>query len=208
MKESSIFKARTFTFFSDSVLCLGRFHQHPNANESWKNRLKWIATDERYRDYDGISGEPTRFQWNIFPGLTTLQLYGKVSDLLHRLRENQKISQEQFYSFRCSTAFLVTRKTIKQKYSENAKVRNCKEIWYRTIVICWSRFREEVVFYGRDQEFGIISRKRCWWNSPKLDDQFSLSQVHCLGVSSKAKGTENCRFSLLLTKKHVRLFSA
>ena len=24
--------------FEDSVLCLGKIHQHPNANESWKNR--------------------------------------------------------------------------------------------------------------------------------------------------------------------------
>ena len=30
-----------------------------------------------YRDYDGINGEPTEFEWNIFPGFTTLQLCGK-----------------------------------------------------------------------------------------------------------------------------------
>ena len=24
-------------------------------------------------------GEPTEFEWNIFPGFTTLQLYGKVT---------------------------------------------------------------------------------------------------------------------------------
>ena len=62
--------------FSDSVLCLGKIHQHPNANESWKNRIEWITTSQSYRDYDGISGEPTEFEWNIFPGFDTLQLYG------------------------------------------------------------------------------------------------------------------------------------
>ena len=45
--------------FSDSVLCLGKIHQHPNANESWKERIEWITTSQSYRDYDGISGEPT-----------------------------------------------------------------------------------------------------------------------------------------------------
>ena len=30
--------------FSDSVLCLGKIHEHPNANESWKNRIEWITT--------------------------------------------------------------------------------------------------------------------------------------------------------------------
>ena len=73
--------------FSDSVLCLGKIHQHPNANESWKNRIEWITTSQSYRDYGGLSGEPTEFEWNIFPGFTTLQLYGKVTDPLSRLGE-------------------------------------------------------------------------------------------------------------------------
>ena len=38
-----------------------------------------------YRDYDGINGEPTEFEWNIFPGFTTLQLCGTVNDLLSDL---------------------------------------------------------------------------------------------------------------------------
>ena len=38
-------------------------------------------------DYDGIKGEPTEFEWNIFPGFTMLQLCGKVTDLLSRLGE-------------------------------------------------------------------------------------------------------------------------
>ena len=51
--------------FSDSVLCLGRVHQHPQSNEAWKDRIGWIITDESYRDYDGINGEPTESEWNI-----------------------------------------------------------------------------------------------------------------------------------------------
>ena len=73
--------------FSDSVLCLGKIHQHPQSNEAWKERIGWIITDTSCRDYDGINGEPTEFEWNIFPGFTTLQLCGKVTDLLSRLGE-------------------------------------------------------------------------------------------------------------------------
>ena len=47
---------------SDSVLCLGKIHQNPDANESWKRKIGWITTSQRYRDYDGISGEPTVFE--------------------------------------------------------------------------------------------------------------------------------------------------
>ena len=34
---------------------------------------------------DGINGEPTEFEWNIFPGFTSLQLCGRVTDLLSDL---------------------------------------------------------------------------------------------------------------------------
>ena len=71
--------------FSDSVLCLGKIHQHPESNEAWKKRIEGITTDKSYRDYDGINGEPAQFEWNIFPGFTTLQLCGKVNDLTERL---------------------------------------------------------------------------------------------------------------------------
>ena len=68
--------------FSDSVLCRGKVHQHPESNEAWKKRIEWIINEKSYRDHDGINGEPTEFEWNIFPGFTTLQLCGKVTDLL------------------------------------------------------------------------------------------------------------------------------
>ena len=86
MKESSIFNARK-SVFSDSVLCLGRIHQNPESNKAWEQRIGLITSSQIYRDFDGISGEPTEFEWNIFPGFDTLQFYGKVKDLLSRLGE-------------------------------------------------------------------------------------------------------------------------
>ena len=71
--------------FSDSVLCLRRILQHPESNEAWKNRIARVKSVKSYREYDGINGEPTEFEWNIFPGFTTLQLCGKINDLLSDL---------------------------------------------------------------------------------------------------------------------------
>ena len=73
--------------FSDSVLCLGMVLQHPESNEAWQNRIAGIQSGKSYRDYDAINGESTEFEWNIFPGFTTLQLCGKVNDLLSDLGE-------------------------------------------------------------------------------------------------------------------------
>ena len=64
--------------FSDSVLCLGRILQHPDSNEAWKNRIAGVKAEKSYRDYGGINGEPTEFEWNIFPGFTTLQPCGET----------------------------------------------------------------------------------------------------------------------------------
>ena len=68
--------------FSDSVLCLGKVLQHPECNEAWKNRVAGVRAEKSYRDYDAVSGETTEFEWNNFPGFTTLQLCDKVSNLL------------------------------------------------------------------------------------------------------------------------------
>ena len=73
--------------FSDSVLCLGKVLQHPESNEAWKNRVAGARSGKSYRDFDAINGEPTELKWNIFPGFKTLQLCGKVNDLLSRLGE-------------------------------------------------------------------------------------------------------------------------
>ena len=90
MKESSIFNARNSTSFQ-ILYCVLEIHQNPESNEAWKKRIEWITSSPSYRDFDGISGEPTEFEWNIFPEFDTLQLYGKVKDLLSRLGETSEI---------------------------------------------------------------------------------------------------------------------
>ena len=63
--------------FSDSSLCLGKILEHPESNEASKKRIQGVMSEKSYRDYDGINGEPTEFEWNIFPRFRTVQLCGK-----------------------------------------------------------------------------------------------------------------------------------
>ena len=74
--------------FSDSVLCLGKVLQHPECNEAWKNRVAGVRAERDYSDFKDVKGESTEFEWNIFPGFTSLQLCDRISDLLSSLGQS------------------------------------------------------------------------------------------------------------------------
>ena len=233
--------------FSDSVLCLGKIHQHPESNEAWKRRIEWTITDQSYRDYDGINGDPTgkvvqhpecneawknrvagvraersyrdydaingestKFEWNIFPGLTTLQLCGKVTDLLSSLGETPETFTGRI--LQCSTTFPVTVKAIKKNVWQMLK---SSAYLQRSLVLDSGHLLVQVpkrngILWKRivHKEFGIVSRSKCCWNSLKADVLFSVQQLHCPGVISKAKDTENCRYILLLIRTRLGQFFA
>ena len=71
--------------FSDSVLCLGKMNENPQSNMAWEDRLTWFKSSSEYRALDKIDGEPMEFEWNIFPGFTTLQLCNKVQEFLSKM---------------------------------------------------------------------------------------------------------------------------
>ena len=87
MKLLSIFNAQKSTSSRIQCCALEVFFNILNPTKLGKKRIGWIVTDKSCRDYDGNNGGPTEFEWNIFPGFTTLQLCGKVTDLLSRLGE-------------------------------------------------------------------------------------------------------------------------
>ena len=45
--------------FSDSVLCLGRMHQHPEAIDAWKKKIEWFTDTAHCRELDRTTGS----QW-------------------------------------------------------------------------------------------------------------------------------------------------
>ena len=121
--------------FSDSVLCFGRIHQHPESNEAWKKRIEGTTTDQSYRDFDGINGEPTEFEWNIFPGFTTLQLYNKITDLLSNLGETPETFTGRILFMSMFNDISLTEKAIKKNVWQMPE-----SLKYLTMVIYWTRF--------------------------------------------------------------------
>ena len=108
--------------FSDSVLCFGKVLQHPESNEAWKNRVAGARSEKSYRDYDSINGESTEFEWNIFPGFTTLQLCDKVNDLLSNLGQTPATFTGRILLMSMSNDIFCERKGNKEECLANARV--------------------------------------------------------------------------------------
>ena len=73
--------------FSDSVLCLGKVNQNPTSNTVWEQQLDWFKSSSEYRALYTIDGQPMEFEWNIFPGFTTLQLVQEVQKFMNKMSE-------------------------------------------------------------------------------------------------------------------------
>ena len=73
--------------FSESVLCLGKMNQNPTSNTVWEQQLGWFKDSSQYRTLDTIDGEPMDFEWNVFPGITTLQLFQEVQKFMNKMSD-------------------------------------------------------------------------------------------------------------------------
>ena len=85
MIKSSVYRMQRAYVFSVSVLCLGKVNQNPTSNAVWEEKLSWFKNSPQYRTLDTIDGESMEFEWNIFPGFTTLQLINKVHEFMTKM---------------------------------------------------------------------------------------------------------------------------
>ena len=122
MKPFSIFSEPKST--SSQILCcaLEGSINIRNPTKLGRKELNGSRLTKSYGDYDGINGEPTEFQWNIFPGFTTLQLCGKVTDLLSRLGETPEIYTGRILFMSMFNDISCDGKGNKEKFLANASV--------------------------------------------------------------------------------------
>ena len=198
--------------FSDSVLCLGKIHQHPESNEAWKKRIAGVKTEKSHRDYDGINGEPTEFEWNIFPGFTTLQLCDKVNDLLSDLREAPETFTGRILFMSMFNDISCDRKGNKEECLANARV---VKVLAKKLVLDNGHLLVQVLKRSGilrkrivHKEVGIVLRTKCCWNSQKADILFSVRRHLYPGENSRAKDMENCQYTSLQIIQQLKLIFA
>ena len=197
--------------FSDSVLCLGKIFENPESNDAWEQRLGWLKSSSKYRNFDRIDGEPMEFEWNIFPGFNTLQLSEEVKRLLFRLGETPENFTGRILFMSMFNDISCGKKTMKQNVWQTPNSYLCtredgKGQW--SFVGLGSEKSGTLSVKIVHKESGTKLQKGCCWNSLRADVQFSVLRLHCPEVNSKAKDTENCRYTLQPTRKRLRLFFA
>ena len=62
----------------DSVSCLGKMQQLSEANQRWNAQPEDFHLSNSDWELFGIDGEPIEFEWNIFPGPTSLEILQKI----------------------------------------------------------------------------------------------------------------------------------
>ena len=94
---NSLSHAKVYVF-SDPVLCLGKMNQNPISNTVWERQLEWFKDLLQYRTLDTIDGEPMEFEWNIFPGFSTLELVREVQKFMSKMGEPEQFQGIIFMS--------------------------------------------------------------------------------------------------------------
>ena len=151
-----------FYVFSDSVLCLGKVNENPKSNIAWEDRLKWVKSSSEYRALDRIDGDLMEFEWNIFPGFTTLQLCSKVQEFLSNMSTEPEdfIGRIIFMSMFNDISWGSKEKCTGMRIKRSARFHACTKIFTRKIVIARAWIRKEVVFHSRIQTTKRMGQSR------------------------------------------------
>ena len=123
-------------------LMLRKVSEPAEAAERWKGQNMECQTDVSEQLY-AIDGEPIEFEWNIFPGCTSLELLQKIQECLMNRYIDPVKKEIELSSCPCSTTLIRTRKTMKKnafqipKKSEIMRRDSCEDIGRSLFVKAW-----------------------------------------------------------------------
>ena len=136
--------------FSESALCPGKMSENPQSNTVWEDKLTWFKSSSQYRTLDTIDGEPMEFEWNIFPGFTTLQPCNKIQEFMSKMSEEPKEFKGRIIFMSMFNDISWGSEDNEQECESNANLVSiylCEKIFTRKVVIPRTWTRKEVVFY-------------------------------------------------------------
>ena len=103
-------RTKSSTFFSDSVLCLGKILENNQSNSAEKARLGWFERSPEYKSFDRIRVE-------YFPRIQYVAAQWKSQTFTVQMGRNTRNIQEELSSSRCSTTSPVDQETMTKNAS-------------------------------------------------------------------------------------------
>ena len=181
--------------FSVSVLCLGKMHQNPQSNIVWEDKLTWFKSLSQYRTLDTIDDDPMEFEWNIFPGFTTLQLCNKVQEFMSEMSESPQQFKGRIIFMSMFNDISWGSECNEQECEADA---NLVSIYARSILLM-------VANHKKNGTESLI-----WWclNLEKADTQFSEPRVRAPEERIKAKEVGNYQYTSVLMEERLKRFFA
>ena len=77
MTESSCQK-QEYTFTQIPYFVMERCIHSLQPWKKWKEQLEYFLDSTHHKEFYGSDGEPFEFEWNIFPGHTTVELLKEI----------------------------------------------------------------------------------------------------------------------------------
>ena len=78
--------------FADSVLCPGQMNESKEAKARWEGQVEGLRVYPSYQEAVGIDGDAFEFEWNSFPGFSSLAILQEIQKDLTR----KNIKPEEF----------------------------------------------------------------------------------------------------------------
>ena len=159
--------------YSQILCCVSaKFFNILNATELGRTELREYEPREATKImYDAINGESPEFEWNIFPGFTTLQLCDKISDLLSSMGQTPESFTGRILFMSMFNDIFCDRYDNKDECLRNA---NIVKTFAGRFGIGNGHLLDQVL-----RKSGILPN----WNSQKADILSSVQRLHCPGVT-------------------------
>ena len=183
-------------------LLLRKMNQNPQSNYAWKDRFTWFKYASQYRALDIIDGESMVFEWNTFPGFTTLQLVDKFQKFMNKMANPSK--------FKWRIIFMSIFNDISWRSEDNDRKCNVNVEFVSKFAKRFPAGRGSFLGLGSEKKWcskGEWTESLSWWcfNSEKADTQFFEPWVHCPEERSKAKVVENYQYFFALMRERLKL---
>ena len=171
--------------FSDSVLCLGKIHQHPESNEAWKKRIEGITTDQTETMTESME---SRLNSSGTSSQDSLHCSSAVKSQIYwaTWEKHQQLAQEEFSLCQCSMTSPVTEKARKKnvwQMPESLKYLQRKLVLDNGHLLDQVLKRSGILPRTVHKEPGTILQSKCCWNLQKADILSFVQRLHCPGVS-------------------------